>query len=520
MKKIMFLVAGALFASADLLTGRRLATNSIGLPDGVDPDKVNARRAALIQAGTDPLLAGKLAIDAEAQQAIRDRKLAAGAAASGSSINKLTVTQLTELAEEKGVDLGGATKKADILAALRSAGVSAIALLASLCFAHSSAQAAPAPAMPLTSAPFAEFTQIDLAPAIEQTVHLALHAQPAAPLIVAAFAPEVIAWRNPLSVALLAFAALASIAAIVSKADLRRMHFLSALFLRRIADELRGRTLAFNVVMTPTQIRDGIASLDGTAAIATKNYAVVRGADDTHFKVASAATDVPLGILLNDELETDEIDVVKKPIALFGLYQGDLPGVAEAAIDVDALLVLGLGTPGRVKALPSTTPGTYWVIGRNRKTVASAGDPVSIIHCTPYQVTIGEVVETVAAANVITADETGKTFFLSSATEFASTLPAPQAGLRFTFIVAAAPSGASYTIATNSSANIIKGLVVSSDLNNASDADFETSGGDTISFVDGVAVAGDTVELISDGTNWFARGFCTAQGGITITTAS
>lgn len=128
--------------------------------------------------------------------------------------------------------------------------------------------------------------------------------------------------------------------------------------------------------------------------------------------------------------------------------------------------------------------------------------------------------EVVTSTNVITAAESGKTFFLNSATEFVSTLPAPALGLTYTFIVSAAPSGASYTIVTNSSANIIKGHVLSSDLNAAGDSDFETSGGDTISFVDAKAVAGDTVTVVSDGTNWFASGRCTVFDAITITTAS
>lgn len=134
--------------------------------------------------------------------------------------------------------------------------------------------------------------------------------------------------------------------------------------------------------------------------------------------------------------------------------------------------------------------------------------------------TIKDLTEVVAATNVITAAETGSVFFLNSTTEFVSTLPAPAAGLRFTFIVTGAPSGASYTIVTNSSANIIKGQVHSSDLNAASDGDFETSGGDTITLVDSKAVASDRVDLYCDGTNWFAYCWCTAFDAITITTAS
>jgi hypothetical protein len=124
--------------------------------------------------------------------------------------------------------------------------------------------------------------------------------------------------------------------------------------------------------------------------------------------------------------------------------------------------------------------------------------------------------EIVTATNVITAAESGKTFFLNSATEFVSTLPAVAAGLKYTFIVTAAPSGASYTVVTNSSANIIKGNQNSV----AGDAgDFGTAD-DTITFVDGQSVAGDKVEVISDGTSWFAYAISKVAAGITFTQAS
>lgn len=128
--------------------------------------------------------------------------------------------------------------------------------------------------------------------------------------------------------------------------------------------------------------------------------------------------------------------------------------------------------------------------------------------------------EVVAATNVIAATESGKTFFLNHATEFVSTLPLPALGLRFRFVVAAAPSSASYTVVTNGSANIIKGHVVSSDLDAGGDADSETSGGDTLTFVDGKAVAGDWADFECDGTNWFVRASCKTFDAITITTAS
>ena len=132
---------------------------------------------------------------------------------------------------------------------------------------------------------------------------------------------------------------------------------------------------------------------------------------------------------------------------------------------------------------------------------------------------VGPSSRILTAATTLTARDEG-TYYLNSATEFAVTLPAPAIGLSFRFIVSAAPSSASYTIVTGSSANIIKGQVLTSDVNSGTDADLETSGGDTISFVDSKAVAGDSVELFCDGTNWFARAFCSAFDAITITTAS
>jgi hypothetical protein len=128
-----------------------------------------------------------------------------------------------------------------------------------------------------------------------------------------------------------------------------------------------------------------------------------------------------------------------------------------------------------------------------------------------------QLTEVVTEANVITAAESGSVFFLNAEAEFASTLPALAAGLHFTFIVTAAPSGAAYTIATNSGDNVILGQAHSS---TGGDADSETTGCDTINFVDGTAVVGDTVTVWCDGTNWFAHGFCNADGGITFTTAA
>ena len=132
----------------------------------------------------------------------------------------------------------------------------------------------------------------------------------------------------------------------------------------------------------------------------------------------------------------------------------------------------------------------------------------------------GTAAEINTTTKSVSAVENGEVFFLSLAAGFVTTLPAPALGLRYSFVVRTAPTSGAYTIVTTSSANIIKGSIYTSDVNSATDADFETAGGDTITFVQNKAVAGDTVDLISDGTNWFAYGFCTVFDAITVTTAS
>jgi hypothetical protein len=128
------------------------------------------------------------------------------------------------------------------------------------------------------------------------------------------------------------------------------------------------------------------------------------------------------------------------------------------------------------------------------------------------------IAEDVTATNVIAATENGSVFYLNSGTEFVSTLPAPARGLEFTFIVAAAPASASYTIvATGSGAgnDIIKGQahITADAAGDAGTAD------DTITFVDGQAVAGDMVKVWSDGTSWFAHAFAAVAAGVTFTDA-
>lgn len=112
--------------------------------------------------------------------------------------------------------------------------------------------------------------------------------------------------------------------------------------------------------------------------------------------------------------------------------------------------------------------------------------------------------EVVTSTNGITAAESGSVFFLNAGTEFVSTLPAVAAGLHFTFIVTAAPSGASYTVVPASGTTIIGHGASSQDAGGSCDSANTTPVG-TVTFVDGQAVVGDIAEFWCDGTNWFCQ---------------
>lgn len=126
--------------------------------------------------------------------------------------------------------------------------------------------------------------------------------------------------------------------------------------------------------------------------------------------------------------------------------------------------------------------------------------------------------ENTTATNVLTTAECGKNFYLNSATEFVTTLPAPTSGCGFKFYVDAAPSGASYTIVTSDNLETIKGIAFDM-TGGAVSAGAGTAAADTISFVASTALEADYVELLSNGNTWHAVAFSSASGAITFTSA-
>lgn len=122
--------------------------------------------------------------------------------------------------------------------------------------------------------------------------------------------------------------------------------------------------------------------------------------------------------------------------------------------------------------------------------------------------------ETVAATNALAQSECGKTMFLSHATEFATTFPAPLAGCKFKFIVANAPETASYTIVSSGGADIIHVHVNELETDTGDDGPWDDNA-DVVTFVDSLSVVGDWLECVSDGTGWYCNGQVQADGALT-----
>jgi hypothetical protein len=119
--------------------------------------------------------------------------------------------------------------------------------------------------------------------------------------------------------------------------------------------------------------------------------------------------------------------------------------------------------------------------------------------------------EVVTATRPILAADSGKTFFLSAAGGFTSSLPAPAAGLRYRFIDNTAPTGASYVIAATSTLQF--GMV----WNRAGTAGVAGAAATNVNLVLNQAIIGDWIEVWSDGVKWFYHGMTDVGAGSTAT---
>ena len=120
-----------------------------------------------------------------------------------------------------------------------------------------------------------------------------------------------------------------------------------------------------------------------------------------------------------------------------------------------------------------------------------------------------------AEARILTDSDSGKTYFLNAAGGFTITLPSPRGGINFEFIVKTAPTTGDYKIYAKGGAKIIRGQVITSDINSNIGADKETGGTENVNFKANASKVSDSVKLVSDGTYWYADGFSSMTDGIT-----
>lgn len=123
---------------------------------------------------------------------------------------------------------------------------------------------------------------------------------------------------------------------------------------------------------------------------------------------------------------------------------------------------------------------------------------------------------TLTQGKTLTDSDSGRTFFLNKAAGLTIELPKPRGGVNFEFIVKTAPTSGNYLISTNGDSNIIKGQVITVDVDSATDPDFaSTTPVNDINLVSNTAVVGDSLRLISDGTYWYATGYSSVYNAIT-----
>ena len=121
-------------------------------------------------------------------------------------------------------------------------------------------------------------------------------------------------------------------------------------------------------------------------------------------------------------------------------------------------------------------------------------------------------VTVVAVATTLTLADSGKVYSLQGATDGAAiTLPAvaTSAGVKYRFVVGAAFATTNWTIVADD--DIIEGSCT------VAGVVIPASNENTISFVATVEELGDWVEIVCDGTSWFASGQSTTAASVTFT---
>jgi len=122
------------------------------------------------------------------------------------------------------------------------------------------------------------------------------------------------------------------------------------------------------------------------------------------------------------------------------------------------------------------------------------------------------VVTVTTAATTLYDYQSGATVFLtiSGGSDVVITLPEVAAGLNFTFVATASPSGAGDAVITAATADTIAVLVGP---DSGADGTFDAAA-DTVT-LEAAALGGEVIRFVSDGTKWYAFAHQAAIGSVT-----
>jgi len=222
---------------------------------------------------------------------------------------------------------------------------------------------------------------------------------------------------------------------------------------------------------TATTVEGALAEV---ASVATGEGASIIGVEDSAGNMAATNVEAALAEIYTDYVAADAVVVANYALTT-NSNGASLVGVEDAAGDY---------TGADVEAVLAEIAANY--------------------------VTRAHPSEVVTTTNVITASESGKTFYLNTAGGFTSTLPAPAIGLKYKFIVSTAPTTA-YIVTTNAGANVLYGTLL-----DIVGEQVAVTAQDTVNFVANTSLVGDSLEVESDGTNWYVAAKSLANGGMTV----
>lgn len=119
-----------------------------------------------------------------------------------------------------------------------------------------------------------------------------------------------------------------------------------------------------------------------TSLPVSSRYLIYKRGSSQYYATIGDAASLPLGVSPDAPYQIgDFLDVER-----FGAGRGTQLGYSAGAITIDHLV--GTAAGGQVQDVTAASNGTYWVIGRATKTVTAAGQEITFVTTTPYQVTV------------------------------------------------------------------------------------------------------------------------------------